>query len=133
MATAMDAHATVTVKQHGFHVKQPLQAAFVEAATATGGFGAELSLDLGPLPSPPPCSSPYRREDGGARGLLSFAPPCAAVPQLAAAGDVAAAACLEPAEHAHLTPGVKRMMKGVVRGLKALQVGRLVAALACAA
>lgn len=95
MAATVDAH--VTVKQHGFHVKHPLAG---EAAAASGS---------------------ERREEGGAgaaRGLLSFAPPpCAAAPS----SGPPSAGYLQPADYAHLTPGVKRLMKGVVRGLKAFQ------------
>lgn len=130
-SAAVDAHATVTVKQHGFHVKQPFH-----AAAAGFGSGADLSLELGSLPSPGGASSPFRREEGGARGLLNFATPCPAAALPSAAGlslAPAASACLQPAEHAHLTPGVKRLMKGVVRGLKALQVSTRLAAAAAAA
>ena len=106
MAATVDAH--VTVKQHGFHVKQPLSAAFAAAEAAA---------------QPPAHAGGSAREEGAARGLLSFAPP----PQAAQAVQAALAVppgsgCLQPADHAHLTPGVKRLMKGVIRGLKAFQV-----------
>lgn len=114
MAATVDAH--VTVKQHGFHVKQTLQAAFAEAA-AGGSGSAELLAEPGAPALPPP-----RREES-ARGLLNFSSPCVAAAP--AEGAFAAlppgSGCLQPAEHAHLTPGVKRLMKSVVRGLKAFQ------------
>lgn len=114
---AVDVHSTVTVKQHGFHVRQPFQPGLGEAAPTVGGCGAQLSLELGALPSP---ASPYRREEGGgARGMLRIATPCTSTAQPA----LHSSGCLQAAEHAHLTPGVKRLMKGVVRGIKALQVG----------
>ncbi|KAI3426258.1 hypothetical protein D9Q98_008633 [Chlorella vulgaris] len=112
---AVDVHSTVTVKQHGFHVRQPFQPGLGEAAPTVGGCGAQLSLELGALPSP---ASPYRREEGGgARGMLRIATPCTSTAQPA----LHSSGCLQAAEHAHLTPGVKRLMKGVVRGIKALQ------------
>lgn len=103
MAAAVDAH--VTVKQHGFHVKQPLGSAALAASSSEAGGSA--------------------REEGGAaaRGLLSFAPPPLAAQAVQAALVVPpGSGCLEPADHAHLTPGVKRLMKSVVRGMKAFQV-----------
>lgn len=102
MAAAVDAH--VTVKQHGFHVKQPLGSAALAASSSEAGGSA--------------------REEGGAaaRGLLSFAPPPLAAQAVQAALVVPpGSGCLEPADHAHLTPGVKRLMKSVVRGMKAFQ------------
>lgn len=110
MAATVDAH--VTVKQHGFHVKQPLGAPL----GCDGGAAAVAALTPG--------SERREREDGPARGLLSFAPPPCAPCGAGAPTSLAlapGAGCLEPADHAHLTPGVKRLMKSVVRGLKAYQ------------
>lgn len=110
-AATVDARVTVT--QHGFHVKQPLQPSSVTGAAEAPRPDAqrERGASAPPLPA-------QRREDS-ARGLLSFA----AVPAVAVqpCAPPPGSGCLQPAEHAHLTPGVKRLMKSVVRGLKAFQ------------
>ena len=137
MATAT-VDARVTVKQHGFHVKQPLQtlhqaaaAAAWPEAPAASGFAETLPLDFSVG-----AASSFGRGEGSLRqqGLLNFSTPCSAYAGSAAAAATAAdgtpvlelppgSGCLLPADYAHLTPGVKRLMKGVVRGLKAFQVG----------
>lgn len=111
-AATVDARVTVT--QHGFHVKQPLQQPSVGGAAEAPRPDAERELGAGAPPLPA-----QRREEGCARGLLSFTaiPPVTVQPCAPPPGS----GCLQPAEHAHLTPGVKRLMKSVVRGLKALQ------------
>ncbi|KAL4448442.1 hypothetical protein ABPG75_005661 [Micractinium tetrahymenae] len=111
-AATMDARVTVT--QHGFHVKQPLLAPCVAGAAEAPRPDAERERGGGAPPLPA-----QRREEGGARGLLSFAAAPPAAVQLCAPPP--GSGCLQPAEHAHLTPGVKRLMKSVVRGLKAFQ------------
>lgn len=108
MAATVDARVTVT--QHGFHVKQPLpqqQPAHYQAGEAS------------PPAEQHDRSARERREEGGAASLLYIATPCppAAFASVAPGGS----GCLVPAEHAHLTTGVKRLMKSVVRGLKAFQ------------
>lgn len=148
MATAaLDAH--VTVKQHGFHVKQPLQhppaaaaswpeaaAAAASKAAASGGGPVAASAEASPSDHAMGAESPFGRGEGSLRqrGLLNFSTPCSASTGATVAAATATAAdgtpvmelppgsgCLLPADAAHLTPGVKRLMKGVVRGLKAFQ------------
>ncbi len=111
-AATVDARVTVT--QHGFHVKQPLQSPMQAGATEAPRPDAAREHGAGAPPLPA-----QRREEGGARGLLSFTAIPPVVQQQSAA--LPGSGCLQPAEHAHLTPGVKRLMKSVVRGLKAFQ------------
>lgn len=110
----------VTVKQHGFVVKSS-SASFAPCAPAVSFEGA-------------PAEAPRLEEDGlagsglsrAALGLLgaggvtpadraAYAAAFGVSPGLPRAGDV------RPAEFAHLTPGVKRIMRSVMRGLKAHQ------------
>ncbi|PSC70453.1 phosphatidylinositol 4-kinase gamma 7-like isoform B [Micractinium conductrix] len=104
MAAILETRVTVT--QHGFHVKQPLQAA--------GGEGGAPAADAQLW------REDSRREEGTSLSALSFAslpaPPAALTPPAPQPP-----ACLQPAEHAHLTSGAKRLMRSVVRGLKAEQ------------
>lgn len=111
-AATVDARVTVT--QHGFHVKQPLQSPMQAGAAEAPRADAVREHGAGAPPLPA-----QRREEGGARGLLSFTAIPPVVQQQSAA--LPGSGCLQPAEHAHLTPGVKRLMKSVVRGLKAFQ------------
>jgi hypothetical protein len=134
MATAT-LDARVTVKQHGFHVKQPLHQA-AAAAAAWPEAPASAASETLPLDFSVGAASPIGRGEGSLRqqGLLNFSTPCSASAGSALAASTAAdgtpvlelppgSGCLLPADYAHLTPGVKRLMKGVVRGLKAFQVG----------
>jgi hypothetical protein len=115
MATAVATQdPVVTVKQHGFVVRDPSTSAYsapsplvtspaealwVEESIAAGGSSGLTRAALGLLP----------------RGSSSGAIPCGVSPGLPKAGDV------RPAEYTHLTPGVKRLMRSVMRGLKAHQ------------
>jgi hypothetical protein len=113
MATAT-ADAVVTVKQHGFVVKEGPPAFTSRRSTDytstrddAGGSGLTRST-LGLIntrtatPPPPPAAAAAETTYGVSPGLPR-------------AGDV------RPAEYTHLTPGVKKIMRGVMRGLKAHQ------------
>ena len=125
-SAAVDMNVTVT---HGFFVRkdsslqhfQPLARAAESDRDATGTPSP---------PAPPPAAASWREEGGtaAARGLLSglssVAPPlpAAQAPSAPATSSAAAAAgSLQVGDHAHLSSGCKRLLKSVVRGLKACQ------------
>ncbi|KAL4526829.1 hypothetical protein Ndes2526A_g01258 [Nannochloris sp. 'desiccata'] len=113
MAATATADAVITVKQHGFVVKEGPPSFSTRRSTDyastredAGGSGLNRSI-LGLLNSrtatpPPPTAATLETTYGVSPGLPR-------------AGDV------RPAEYTHLTPGVKKIMRGVMRGLKAHQ------------
>jgi len=115
MAATATADAVITVKQHGFVVKQGStsfstrrSADYASTLEDAGGSGLNRStLNLinsrTTTPSPPSASTATLETTYGVS------------PGLPRAGDV------RPAEYTHLTPGVKKIMRGVMRGLKAHQ------------
>ena len=113
-----------TVKQHGFVVKGR-DAAFPPRTPPSlpAQEMAEQAMDEGPSLSSN--ASGLTRESLGLLGresaLSGSIPsssnivPCSVSPGLPRVGDV------RPAEYTHLTPGVKKLMRSVMRGLKAHQ------------
>jgi hypothetical protein len=131
-ANAIDTMFPVT--QHGFVVKRSdphPNAPASPSAFAAAAHAADPATPLhGRGESEAPTSSAFRRSFS----LLStsaVSPGPAAAPASggsASAGPlspsplVTEVGIVRPAEHAHLSTGVKRLMKSVVRGLKAQQV-----------
>lgn len=105
MATAVDAIIMTTIKQHGFVVREgpkdyapPQEPAHTVESTSTLEEGINSGLNRKAL------------------GLDSHSRAVQSLPSgLPRSGD------LRPAEHAHLSSGVKRLMRSVMRGLKAHQ------------
>ena len=119
------ASQTMTVKQHGFVVKGSASAAFPPRTPPSGQCLQESERqeisDGSSLISG--STSGLTRESLGLRDVpqsssvpsVSNVVPCSVSPGLPRVGDV------RLAEYTHLTPGVKRLMRSVMRGLKAHQ------------
>ncbi|GAB4817134.1 hypothetical protein N2152v2_004180 [Parachlorella kessleri] len=106
---AVDAHVTV-----GFVVKDSVSPYLPPAKAATAAGRATGALPQ--VRSEPAAGG--RREEGAAKGLLRLSSFVALPPteqELPCGGEI------DVAEHAHLTSGVKRLIKSVKQGLKACQ------------
>eukprot|EP00887_Chlorella_sp_A99_P007414 scaffold2.g7414.t1 len=121
MATAVDMNV-----QHGFHVRKDASQLYkppLARAAADGADGADARRA-----APPPAVLPLSRLSGlsSVAAASAAAPPVPAPVQPAphappAAGSPPVGGSLQVGEHAHLSSGCKRLLKSVVRGLKACQ------------